>query len=751
MNKKLVLVVLSSLIFVCQAALARQPLTFEERVKAQEAIERVYYNHRIWPKENPTPKPSFEQMVPRAMLEAKVTDYLKKSAALDEFWQKPITSGQLQAEMDRMARGTKDAATLRELFAALNNDPTLIAECLARPILSDRLIRNWYASDERLHGEAKARAEAALASARGGSLALCNDGNYQRVVYVLSSSGARSFVQEKMRPGEIALDSTRFEKELQESPEEGKPAILLETSEAFLLVRAALKTSTRIEIETLAFPKRDIEEWVKTVELSGPTEAAAPVGFAFAIPTTLLGDCTGDAWAQTSTSTDCPSIRWHHTAVWTGTEMIVWGGGEDNSYLNTGGRYSPSTDSWTATSTGANCPSSRRYHTAVWTGTEMIVWSGRGSSYLITGGRYNPSTDSWTGTSTTNAPSGRIWHTAVWTGTEMVVWGGHQSSGSLNTGGRYAPSTDTWTATSVATDCPSVREDQTAVWAGTEMIIWGGDNNGSTFLNTGARYNPSTDSWVATSLTDAPSGRCWHSAVWTGTEMIIWGGTPDGSSCYNTGGRYNPSSNLWAPTSVGAGVPSGRYSHSSVWTGSFMIMWGGCDSISNYFNTGAQYDPSTDNWGSTSTLNAPPGRKSHTAVWTGVGMIVWGGYNNSGFLNTGGVYSTGVPYSVPATSLSWTGTDKDTLSWSAADCATSYRVYRGDPGQLQNLPTGASVCMAYDGNGSNATTTGSTLTLNPAAGSFFWYLSVGYNANGEGPAGQSSYGPRMIISTGSCP
>ena len=34
-----------------------------------------------------------------------------------------------------------------------------------------------------------------------------------------------------------------------------------------------------------------------------------------------------------------------------------------------------------------------------------------GRSYLNTGGRYNPSTDSWTTTSTTNAPAGREFHT----------------------------------------------------------------------------------------------------------------------------------------------------------------------------------------------------------------------------------------------------------------------------------------------------------------------------------------------------
>ena len=64
-------------------------------------------------------------------------------------------------------------------------------------------------------------------------------------------------------------------------------------------------------------------------------------------------------------------------------------------------------------------------HTAVWTGSEMIVWGGVDSgSYLNTGGRYNPGTDSWTATSTTSAPAAPILHTAVWTGSEMIVWGG---------------------------------------------------------------------------------------------------------------------------------------------------------------------------------------------------------------------------------------------------------------------------------------------------------------------------------------
>src|SRR5207302_3814051 len=213
-----------------------------------------------------------------------------------------------------------------------------------------------------------------------------------------------------------------------------------------------------------------------------------------------------------------PDARYLHTAVWTGNEMIVWGGLNDN-LLNSGGRYNPSTDNWVATST-TNAPGARSGHTAVWTGTEMIVW---GATADTTGGRYNPVTNNCPATSTTNAPDFRYYHTAVWTGTEMVVWGGANFL-ALNTGGRYNPSTNSWTATSI-TSAPAGRRSHTAVWTGSEMIVWGGYfYDGSLhWLNTGGRYNPSTNSWTATNTTGAPTGREDNTAVWTGTEMIVWG------------------------------------------------------------------------------------------------------------------------------------------------------------------------------------------------------------------------------------
>src|SRR6266567_2943301 len=127
--------------------------SFVERVAFQHAIEDVYWRHRIWPKENSDPKPVLDAVMSQAQLEKKVEGYLRDSLVLQEHWQKPITAEQLQAEMARMARDTKQPEVLRELFEALGNDPAVIAECLARPILAQRLIADLSAQDQTRHVE----------------------------------------------------------------------------------------------------------------------------------------------------------------------------------------------------------------------------------------------------------------------------------------------------------------------------------------------------------------------------------------------------------------------------------------------------------------------------------------------------------------------------------------------------------------------------------------------------------------------
>lgn len=649
------------------ARASQRTLTFEERVSYQRAIEEVYWRHRIWPKERPDPTPSLDAVMSQAQLEKKVTDYLRNSHALEDYWQRPITAEQLQAEMDRMAKNTKQPEVLHELFEALGNDPFVIAECLARPALAERLITNWYSYDQRIHGELKQRAEAELQASRGRGIEQKQlSGKYGEIELVKSRNGED---EHKRNPQNgVTLDSREWDETVQRlaamfgdaaveggvSParahSEAKSPVtdttvgqikvgvlspLQEDEERYYAMAVIQKTQEHLKLATVAWRKEALEAWVAKVEDRAPTTIAVPsANYALLRISDGVGGCTDDTWRNIAGP---PDGRSGHIAVWTGSEMIIWGGPGFVDVLNTGGRYDPTIDNWTSTAL-INAPDGRFAHTAVWTGSEMIVWGGYiwdevfGQIDLNTGGRYAPVTNSWTATSTTNSPSARDSHTAVWTGNEMIVWGGYDGASHVNTGGRYNPGTDSWTVTST-TNAPSGRNSHTSVWTGSEMIIWGGYNFNDGNLNTGGRYNPSANAWTATNTTDAPDARSIPTAVWTGNQMIVWGGY-DGSSALNTGAVYNPTSNSWIATST-INAPTARYSHTAVWADSEMIIWGGFD----YSNTGGRYNPGTNSWAATSATNAPTGRSNHTAVWTGNETIVWGGNDGSNDLNTGGRYN----------------------------------------------------------------------------------------------------------------
>ncbi len=420
-------------------------------------------------------------------------------------------------------------------------------------------------------------------------------------------------------------------------------------------------------------------------------------------------DPSTDTWTEMSAA-GAPEARGHHTAIWTGTKMIVWGGYRYNyetetlTYYNTGGVYDPATDTWTEMST-AGAPEARGYHTAVWTGTKMIVWGGQsydnnyGETKYNSGGIYDPATDTWTVVSTTGAPKARYSHTALWTGNnshpgKMIVWGGHGYDPiiyetSYNTGGVYDPATNTWTEMSTA-GAPEARQEHTAVWTGTEMIVWGGraqdpDTYKLLNYNTGGVYNLSTNTWTAITTIGAPEGREYHTAVWTGTDMIVWGGYHD--FLFNSGGSFNLASGAWTAISI-PDAPARRYYHTAVWASNAagsgkMIIWGGISPgyiiqpYTNWVNMpGGIYDPATNTWTEMSTAGAPEGRGYHTAVWTGTKMIVWGGFGEPGPLNTGGVYdpatdtwtkmsTAGAPEARGRHTVVWTGTKM--IVWGGSD------------------------------------------------------------------------------------
>ena len=149
-----------------------------------------------------------------------------------------------------------------------------------------------------------------------------------------------------------------------------------------------------------------------------------------------------ESWTPTSL-VNAPLARYEHTAVWTGSRIIIWGG-IGNGVYNAGGIFDPISNTWSTTSL-SGAPSARCAHTAVWTGSKMIIWGGRDDAQTVfnTGGIYDPGSNSWAATSTNNAPRARLYQTAVWTGSKMIIWGGDTSTNGLygmgvtKTGGIY--------------------------------------------------------------------------------------------------------------------------------------------------------------------------------------------------------------------------------------------------------------------------------------------------------------------------
>jgi N-acetylneuraminic acid mutarotase len=637
----LVLVILLACVVHSESIAASNNLSLDNRIFYQEKIERIYWQERIWPDKN-TSKPSFENLISREIVQKKVEDYLRKAKAIEVYWHKPIQESQIQAEMDRMVRNTKNPKMLQKIFDALNNDPDVIAQCLALPSLANRLIRNRYSSDAVFHADEKSKASQDASLITNAETMQSTSGKY----YELNFSSNDDLTEFNEINSQYSKLKLRQVSKIQED------------SERFYVFAVLERSEKTLKVAIVEWKKESFDSWWRIASKDIPIAVPNFNRTAFSLRNTInQSDCVDQTWTSIPAA---PQPRTNHVTFWTGSEMLIWGGGsEDYGGLKNGAKYDPITDTWLPISTnGAPGP----YASAVWTGSEMILWDG------TTGGRYNPASDTWSPISTINAPQTGG---AVWTGNEMIIWNGN-SGGRYNpstdswspisnvgapgngppvwtgsemiiwdgdSGGRYNPSNDTWTAISIV-NAPSPRSSYTAVWTGIEMIIYGGN-----WETTGGRYNPTSDSWTPTSTIGTPCIRETHRAVWTGNEMIIWGGN---SFCdTGAGGKYNPFTDTWMPTST-VNAPSGRTAP-LVWTGSEMIVWGG-DYYDRLFDDGGRYDPVADSWipinnGSITT------RRLHTAVWTGVEMIIWGGTNGTFFdLNSGGIYDP--------TTNSWTTTNE---------------------------------------------------------------------------------------------
>jgi N-acetylneuraminic acid mutarotase len=301
------------------------------------------------------------------------------------------------------------------------------------------------------------------------------------------------------------------------------------------------------------------------------------------------------------------------SVVWTGEELVVWGGETESeaAWTDTGAAYDPDARAWRDLAESPLSP--RSAHIAVWSGTEVLVCCGRAPDG--DGNRaaaYNPERDSWR--SIADPPFEAEAAVAVWTGTQMIVAGGIANGEAF----AYQPSSDTWRQ--LTSPPREIAGGADVAWTGELMVVWPG-LSGTT---PGMTYDPTNDQW-----SDLPPLRpeldvYGGSMVWTGSEIIVWGNSRRTDSDA-VGARLALDANSWAaiandplePFDWWEGIPG---TNSAVWTGTEMLVWAGAmgDPVLTADDARTRvlaYNPASDSWRDLG--DAPTDGHGPDLVWTG--------------------------------------------------------------------------------------------------------------------------------------
>jgi len=220
-------------------------------------------------------------------------------------------------------------------------------------------------------------------------------------------------------------------------------------------------------------------------------------------------DPTTRAWLRLS---DAPVAGADANSIWTGREAIFLFGAD--SRLG-GQAYNPATGIWRTVASAPIEP--RRGAVAVWTGSEVVVWGGGGpgDASVFQGAAYDPDGDVWR--RITDAPLGLNSADGMWTGREVLVFGSLLGSGNIadtrtSVGAAYDPATDRWRELAPSKLSPQATS---AVWAGDRMVAWDYEVRSQW-------YDPTSDTWSAPVEMPLDFDECYPDSVVAGDFVFAF-------------------------------------------------------------------------------------------------------------------------------------------------------------------------------------------------------------------------------------
>lgn len=311
-------------------------------------------------------------------------------------------------------------------------------------------------------------------------------------------------------------------------------------------------------------------------------------------------------------------------AVWTGAEMIVWGGAvpSEGQTTNGGAAYDPATRTWRLI---APAPARVVGGAAVaWTGDEMVVWASNSPDGPVGAAAYHPGSDSWN--SLPEGPLGkREGYASAWTGTELIVVGGNLGDTLAKPiAAALDPLAGTWRLLPALNRLGALNPGAGMTWGGREAFLLcavcqGRRSCSSMFL----AYDPATDGLRRIDLSKAPivPEQQLSMVGWSGTDVVFAiVGVP---SNVNSGRiavvRYNPAADSWSKGAFAPFPLTQGVNQQTAWLGDRLVVPDGSSGLQIYTLATDAWEtitpgPSPLNWGAASAI-----------AWTGTKLIVWSG------------------------------------------------------------------------------------------------------------------------------
>ncbi|HEU4899979.1 MAG TPA: hypothetical protein VFX88_20795 [Actinomycetota bacterium] len=344
-----------------------------------------------------------------------------------------------------------------------------------------------------------------------------------------------------------------------------------------------------------------------------------------------------------------PTRRLGPAVVWTGRQLIVWGGGTraPTRALADGAAYDPATRRWTSLPPAPEGQWLLGEETAVWTGRELLVWGGLtfpdpvgapGLARRAAGVAYDPARRSWRLLPPLPAQLRALTseHWTAWTGRELLVGGLEEAEAGGVTVAGYDPAANRWRRLPPSpglTRGPGHLQARSAVWAGSRLLVWSfwSDTARAATDESGVlprpdpepdgidvwAYDPASDRWTVLPPPPAEARRAVvnGSMTWTGRDLLLvaprverMGGRDRATT---VAGRYDPERAQWTPI---APLP--------LRSGGRLDLARAGETVVEPFQR-AVYDPASDRW---SRLPARPdpagtpplgmGNLERTLLWT---------------------------------------------------------------------------------------------------------------------------------------